>query len=233
MLSNNPRKPKALAFAGGLDLDASATRIQSRFTETGSRYSDNTSVEESKAKAAPPTCNYKEVCKPKARKANKIKTSDTSAASDKKTSSKRAGAKKAQNPPRLPEQAQLVQIVKKPRTHVNHTYRDCSRVPYTPLENQLSGDFESLSFVERLHHMLAQNDFKHILGWRPHGRAFRIYVPRTFEEQVCPKYFGHGRYSSFLRLLSNQNFKIITRGEDTNCFYHEVRKNSMRLCVVC
>jgi len=42
-----------------------------------------------------------------------------------------------------------------------------------------------------------------------------------FETRVCQKYFGHSRYSSFLRQLSNHSVKHITQGNDRNAYYHE------------
>jgi hypothetical protein len=46
-------------------------------------------------------------------------------------------------------------------------------------------------------------------------------VPAAFEKEICETYFGHKRYSSFLRELSNHGFKHISQGSDRNCYYHE------------
>jgi hypothetical protein len=41
------------------------------------------------------------------------------------------------------------------------------------------------------------------------------------EKHVSEKYFGHKRFSSFLRQLSNHGYKHITAGKDRNSYYHE------------
>ena len=51
----------------------------------------------------------------------------------------------------------------------------------------------------------------------PHGRSFKVHVPKTFEATICRFYFGHQRYSSFLRDLSKHGFKHISKGPDRNC----------------
>jgi hypothetical protein len=48
-----------------------------------------------------------------------------------------------------------------------------------------------------------------------------IVVPVAFEKNISEKYFGHKRYSSFLRQLSNHHFKHVSQGPDRNCYYHE------------
>jgi hypothetical protein len=85
-----------------------------------------------------------------------------------------------------------------------------------------------MTFPQKVHHMLCQEEYKKWIGWLPHGRAFRILVPKLLEKsQLLQKYFGHGRYSSFLRQLSNHGFKHISSGPDRNTYYHEVRKQSI------
>ena len=78
-----------------------------------------------------------------------------------------------------------------------------------------------MSFPQKVHHILSQNEFGQWITWMPHGRAFRVIVPVAFEKHISEKYFGHKRYSSFLRQLSNHNFKHISQGVDRNCYYHE------------
>ena len=59
-----------------------------------------------------------------------------------------------------------------------------------------------------------------IVYTQPHGRAFKVLVPKTFEREICPVYFGHSRYSTFLRDLNRYSFKHLTKGDDRNskCF---------------
>ena len=115
------------------------------------------------------------------------------------------------------------QIVNKPRTYTNHSYRDFSNVPpedgYTHPTN-----VEDMTFAMKVHAILSQRDYSQCIAWCDHGRAFKILVPVRLEQSKClGKYFGHDRYSSFLRSLSNYGFKHITQGRDRNAYYHEVR----------
>lgn len=124
--------------------------------------------------------------------------------------------------------ARLVQIVNnKPREYANHTYHDLSDVPPDPddsitCESDLPKDIEKMTFNQKVYHILMQPEYQRCMVWLPHGRAFRVDIPVAFERDVCPKYFGHKRYSSFLRQLNNHGYRHITQGPDRNAFYHEV-----------
>ena len=79
-----------------------------------------------------------------------------------------------------------------------------------------------MTFGRKLHHMLMSPECRGIISWMPHGRAFRILVPKKMEQDsILSKYFGHSRYSTFLSQLKNNGLKMITRGKDRMCFYHE------------
>ena len=121
----------------------------------------------------------------------------------------------------FPIEPTIIQVVKKPRTYTNHSYRDFSNVPAEP-NDEIPIDIARMNFPQKVHHILSQPQYARFVSWRPHGRAFCITIPKLFESEVCPKYLGHTRYSSFLRQLSNHGFKHITKGEDRNCYYHEV-----------
>ena len=85
------------------------------------------------------------------------------------------------------------------------------------------GTLKSLSFAEKLHHLLGQEEFQDSIAWVPHGRAFRILDPKRLEGlQVLQPYFGYGDYSTFLTELQQNGFKRTERGEGKNAFYHEV-----------
>jgi hypothetical protein len=127
---------------------------------------------------------------------------------------------------KFPVEPRTIQVIKKPRTHMNHSYRDFSSVPaemnYKDLEK-----ISEMTFSQKVHHMLSQEEYKKLVDWSPHGRTFRVKVPALFEKHISEKYFGHKRYSSFLRHLSNNGFKHISNGPDRNSYYHEVRKQSI------
>jgi hypothetical protein len=123
--------------------------------------------------------------------------------------------------------ARLIQLVTKTREYVNHTYHDLSDVPpedhdLIKSDADLGDDIKTLTFNQKVYHILMQSDFQDWISWLPHGRSFRVDLPVAFEREVCIKYFGHKRYSSFLRQLNNHGYRHITQGPDRNTFYHEV-----------
>jgi hypothetical protein len=158
--------------------------------------------------------------------ASAIQNPNCKEASSKKT--KRRGPKPKI---KLPVEPRVLQTIPKRKEYVNHTYSDFSMVPpmpnYTPPTS-----IEEMSFSEKVFDILSQ---PHLYGkyicWRPHGRAFSVTVPTMFEKHVCATYFGHKRYSSFLRQVNNHGFKHLTAGNDRNCYYHEVCHSSRCITV--
>jgi hypothetical protein len=132
--------------------------------------------------------------------------------------------------PTLPVQPLVVRVVKKSRTHVNHSYNDYSIVPPTIDYQGEPTVINAMSFPQKLHHILAQEQYHQWIRWSPHGRAFRIHVSLWFERYILPNYFPCDRYSSFVTKLNNYGFKLISQGKDRNSYYHEVR-NHVCLCL--
>lgn len=132
-----------------------------------------------------------------------------------------AGRKRDKDGFKYPVEPRIISVVRQPRSTMNHSYRDFSKVP-AELTYEKQTKIEDMSVAEKLHDILSIEDYSVFVSWMPHGRAFRVHVPKVFEEQICPKYFGHSRYSSFLRILNNQGFKHISQGPDRNAYYHEV-----------
>jgi hypothetical protein len=122
---------------------------------------------------------------------------------------------------KFPVTPRIVQIIKKPRTFVDHSYRDFSSVP-SEIGHEEPTKIEDMTFAQKVHHILSQEEYSKWVSWTPHGRSFRIDVPVMFERGVCEKYFQHKRYSSFLRQLSTHGFKHLTKGSDRNSYYNEV-----------
>ena len=121
----------------------------------------------------------------------------------------------------------VVTVVKKRRTYVNHSYNDFSKIK-PDLQYSEETKLEEMTFAERIHHVLSKKELQSCIAWKPHGRAFCIHIPKTFETQVCADYFAMPpRYSSFLRQLNNHGFKQISQGPDRNCYYHEVSECGM------
>jgi hypothetical protein len=127
-----------------------------------------------------------------------------------------------------PVEPRIIQVIKNPKTYMDHSYRDFSNVPPVTNGNDIgNGDIskmciDSMSFAQKVYHILSVEEYSEWIHWLPHGRAFRIAVPKRLEQsKVIQKYFGHNRFSSFLRQLNNFGFKHITAGADRNCYYHE------------
>lgn len=55
------------------------------------------------------------------------------------------------------------------------------------------------SFPVKLYKILNDRKYADIIAWLPHGRAWRILKPKTFEEEVIPVFFRSDRYASFMR----------------------------------
>ena len=80
-----------------------------------------------------------------------------------------------------------------------------------------------MSFAEKVHALLTHADKQEadavIVSWMPHGRAFKVHKPALFDTDLCQRFFGHGRYSSFVRSLNSYGFKHISTRDDRNCKY--------------
>ena len=122
----------------------------------------------------------------------------------------------------LPVNARTIQLVKVPHTVVNHSYVDYSRVVPDPEDNERPSKIADMGFHDKLHHILARSEFVEFIRWLPHGRAFRVEVPSKFEKTVCPEYFDHKRYSSFLYQVGVHGYKQISAGKDRGAYYSPV-----------
>jgi hypothetical protein len=122
----------------------------------------------------------------------------------------------------FPVEPRVIQVIKKPKTYINHSYRDFSAVP-AELDHVEPTNIDEMTFAQKVHRILSQSEYAESIAWMPHGRAFRILVPIGMEKMgILKKYFSHNRFSSFLRQLNNFGFKHISQGPDRNCYYHEV-----------
>eukprot|EP00571_Detonula_confervacea_P011564 CAMPEP_0172307574 /NCGR_PEP_ID=MMETSP1058-20130122/8402_1 /TAXON_ID=83371 /ORGANISM="Detonula confervacea, Strain CCMP 353" /LENGTH=437 /DNA_ID=CAMNT_0013019779 /DNA_START=45 /DNA_END=1358 /DNA_ORIENTATION=+ len=107
------------------------------------------------------------------------------------------------------------------RPYVNHTYRDFSLYLQQGLpiiDHKKAGS----NFPAKLHQMLSEPHFSHIIGWMPHGRAFKIMNKDLLVNQAIPAFFVQTKFESFTRQLSGWGFKRLhQRGADYGCYYHE------------
>ena len=63
------------------------------------------------------------------------------------------------------------------------------------------------NFPARLHAILSDEKYSHIISWMPHGRAWKVTNKEVLVEEVIPKFFGQTKYASFTRQLSGWGFK--------------------------
>jgi hypothetical protein len=75
-------------------------------------------------------------------------------------------------------------------------------------------------FPEKLLELMGEADAS-IIGWLPHGRAFKIRNVRAFTDTTMPTHFKHTKITSFQRQLNLYGFKRLTRGPDSGAYYHE------------
>ena len=85
------------------------------------------------------------------------------------------------------------------------------------------------TFPYRLHIMLDTMDTeaakgntrgKSIVGWQPHGRAFKVHDVKKFVDTIMPHFFKHTKYASFQRQLNLYEFMRLTVGRDKGGCYH-------------
>ena len=148
-------------------------------------------------------------------------TSSSRRRSDETAQREAAATVAAATPPVFPVAPTVIQTIPRIKGTMNHSYRDFSQVP-PPVGYRPPGDIADMTFAQKVHAMLSleHHDYGHVVSWMPHGRAFKVHKPQTFEKELCPLYFGHARYSSFLRALNNYGFKHLSRGVDRNCKCH-------------
>ena len=60
-----------------------------------------------------------------------------------------------------------------------------------------------------------------IIAFTPSGSAFHIFHPEAFAKDVLPRYFHHGKLSSFKRQLNLYGFRLLSHGPDAGAYYHE------------
>lgn len=115
-----------------------------------------------------------------------------------------------------------------------YTYRDFSNVAEEELEDvsaslappshhgRAETSIRCQKFPVKLYAILAQKEFNEIITWQPHGRAWKVLEPQSFERLVMPLFFEYSNYHSFNRLVNAWSFRRISSGPDRGSYYHEV-----------
>jgi hypothetical protein len=130
-----------------------------------------------------------------------------------------------------PEQQRALQSRRTPKTkHNPHDYNDFSNeLPCSPDYQHLATNLRNSQtpFPLKLHEMLHRihlDGLDHIVGWLPHGRAFRIHDQDEFATRILPHYWSplHPKKTSFLRQLNLYGFRRISKGgPDQGSYFHE------------
>eukprot|EP00984_Skeletonema_dohrnii_P017705 scaffold8137_cov96-Skeletonema_dohrnii-CCMP3373.AAC.1 len=90
--------------------------------------------------------------------------------------------------------------------YADHTYRDFST--YIKEGKRIEKHKKSdRNFPARLHVILSNEQYSHIISWMPHGRAWKVKNKEILVEEVIPKFFGQSKFASFARQLSGWGFK--------------------------
>uniref|UniRef100_K3WRA8 HSF-type DNA-binding domain-containing protein n=1 Tax=Globisporangium ultimum (strain ATCC 200006 / CBS 805.95 / DAOM BR144) TaxID=431595 RepID=K3WRA8_GLOUD len=114
-------------------------------------------------------------------------------------------------------------------------YSDCSVRSFVAdiSESQLNKDEMQASkanqqvtkvprFLQSLYEIL-HNEDQNILTWSADGAYFQVLDVARLEREVLPKYFKHGKFTSFQRQLNNFSFRKWTKTRANVCtFSHDV-----------
>ena len=105
-----------------------------------------------------------------------------------------------------------------PPRRIDHTYCDYSNFSTEDLPVLKA----PTNFPSKLHHILSDPEYQHVISWMPHGRAWKIHNKDLLVSEVVPRYFVQSKYQSFARQLNGWGFKRLQQaGNDFNAYYHE------------
>lgn len=90
---------------------------------------------------------------------------------------------------------------------VDHTYRDFSEVTLSDLGDSLE-HWNADLFPAKLHKILSNPEYAHIIAWKSHGRAWEVLDRSLFLEVVLPNHFNHRNSGSFNRSVNGWGFKV-------------------------
>jgi hypothetical protein len=93
---------------------------------------------------------------------------------------------------------------------IDHTYRDYSQVEVTPEDDDGDGSQRPIqpNFPAKLHDIVSNPEYRHIIAWQPHGRCWKVIDKYLLSTVICPKYFSHSKFESFNRSVNGWGFKV-------------------------
>ena len=108
---------------------------------------------------------------------------------------------------------------------------------FSPYHTTTISSFERLDiapFLKSLLTILSQED-PSIIGWTLDGMAFEVRDLHQLSCNVLPKYFRHGKFTSFQRQLNYFGFKKMTKSRAKSCTYlreHFTRDNTDNIFLI-
>jgi hypothetical protein len=104
------------------------------------------------------------------------------------------------------------QPTKKPRVIqsniIDHSYEDFANTPliYGALIDGTSSRISN--FPAKLHEIMSNPEYEHIIGWMPHGRSWALKNKELLESVVLKEHFTHSNFESFNRQVNLWGFKV-------------------------
>jgi hypothetical protein len=87
---------------------------------------------------------------------------------------------------------------------VDHTYSDYSTYELSISEKRKG----RVTFPMKLHAIISNPEYQHIICWMPHGRSWKIIDKDKLASVVCYENFNHDSFGSFTRSVNGWGFKV-------------------------
>ena len=98
---------------------------------------------------------------------------------------------------------------------IDHTYRDYSLLNHAEdaaaTSDSVGADDKKVTapnFPAKLHEIISNPEYQHIIRWMPHGRAWKVLNKQLLASVVCPYHFSHSSFDSFNRQVNGWGFKV-------------------------
>ena len=93
------------------------------------------------------------------------------------------------------------------KTPIDHTYCDHSTLALSALlPEQIIPS--RITFPMKLHSIISNPEYKHIICWMPHGRSWKVLNKELLASVVCKGNFNHDSFESFTRSVNGWGFKV-------------------------
>lgn len=98
-------------------------------------------------------------------------------------------------------------------SRIDHTYYDYSTRHLSellPPEKMQAADDKKgrVTFPMKLHGIVSNPKYRHIICWMPHGRSWKILDKDLLASVVCRENFNHENFDSINRSINGWGFKV-------------------------